>query len=487
MDVASMAERMSSAVSAMPTSTPAEPAVSTPTPSTPEPTPATPEPATTPAAAPVATGPELTFEDDEPELTFEDEEAAPPPPAAAPAAPAEDKEAAELSALLKANGLPKQVEDAFMRTNRGRNLLAIYKSERVLKESPNFDPATGENKGGLGFMPTPEQIKDYHRAHSDWSAMTQEFVTNPASFALNWFGPDATGNFREGVDKVLASVPQVLDQAYAHAERTGNQQLREQAVGMYRTVFAPMLQTYLDGFYQRATALQDPAQREQFINAARAIESDMFGKFREDSKLAPPSAADPLAEREQELAERERRLNAWQTKQQGEAQKAAENEIFSTIDQNLTKDCEKALASVKNGMSERAFRAAVNDFKREIQDAVRKNHVATREFNFKLSAARTARGADARTAPVQVYQQTARQAIQARYRTVLQELATGAERQNGALHATASAAAAQTAPAVNGGQAPPQSIVPGATITRKPGEDRAEYMQRRLAGALSPN
>jgi hypothetical protein len=433
----------------------------------------------------VATEPELTFED-EPELTFEDEEPAP-PQAAAPAAPAEDKEAAELSALLKANGLPKQVEDAFMRTNRGRNLLAIYKSERVLKEAPNFDPATGENKGGLGFMPTPEQIKDYHRAHSDWNAMTQEFVTNPASFALNWFGPDATGNFREGVDKVLANVPQVLDQAFSHAERTGNQQLAQQAVALHRAVFNPLLQQYLDGLYTRATKTGDTAERESLINAARFVEADMFGKFRDDSKLAPPGAADPLAEREAAVAEEERRLSAWRTKQQSEAQKAVENDIFSTIDQNLTRDCEKALASVKAGMSERVFRAAVNDFKREIQEAVRKNHVATRDFNFKLSAARTARGADARTAPVQVYQQTARQAIQARYRTVLQELATGVERQNGALHATASAAAAQTAPAVNGGQAPPQSIVPSVTITRKPGEDRAEYMQRRLAGALSPN
>jgi hypothetical protein len=481
-----MADRISSAASAPPPSVPAEP-VSAPV--TPEPSaPATPEPASSPApvaAAPVE--PELTFED-EPELNFDDEPAPSPAPVAAAAPPVPDAEAAELSALLKANGLPKQVEDAFMRTNRGRNLLAIYKAERVLKQAPELDPTTGENKGGLGYMPTPEQIKQFHQAHSDWSANVQEFSTNPQSWAINWFGPDAGGNFREGTDKVLASVPQVLDQVFAHAQQTGNQQLQEQAVGMYRSVFAPMLQSYLDGFYARATSIADPAQREQFINAARAIEADMFGKFREDSKLAPPQAPDPLAQREQEIAEKERRLNAWQTKQQTEAQRATENEIFSTIDQNLTKDCEKALASVKGGMSERAFRAAVNDFKREIQDAVKKNHVASREFNFKLSAARTARGADARTAPVQVYQQTARQAIQARYRTVLQELAMDGQRQNGALHATAAAAAAQTAPAVNGGQTPPQSIVPGVTVTRKPGEDRAEYMQRRLAGALgSPN
>jgi hypothetical protein len=476
-----MADRISSAASAPPPSAPVE---STPAP---EPTPTTasaPEPVeSTPAPAAAAPEPELTFEDDPPELSFDDEPTKP-TPATPPAQP--DQSEKELSDLLHANGLPKQVEDAFMRTNRGRNLLAIYKSERVLKQMPEIDPTTGENRGGLGFMPTPEQIKEFHQSHSDWSASVQEFSTNPQNWAVNWFGPDGKGNFREGVDKVLASVPRVLDQVYSHAEQSGNQQLRDQALGLYRSVFSPMLQSYLDGFYSRAQSIQDPAQREQYINAARAIEADMFGKFREDSKLAP-QPADPLAEREQALAERERRLNAWQTKQQTETQKATENEIFSTIDQNLTKDCEKALASVKTGMSERAFRAAVNDFKREIQEAVRKNHVATRDFNFKLSAARSARGADARTAPVQVYQQSARQAIQARYRTVLQELASDAQRQNGALHATAAAAAAQTAPAVNGGQAPPQSIVPDVKISRRPGEDNTEFFQRRLAARLSPN
>jgi hypothetical protein len=434
--------------------------------------------------------PEIQF-DDEPELNFDDEPAAPPVAAAPPVeTPDDDAKAVEaLSAILRAGGVPKQIENAFFRTNIGRQQLAHFKADRILKQPPEFDPATGENRGGLGFMPTADQIKEFHRGHSDWTAMTQEFSVNPQSFATNWFAPDSQGNFREGADQVLASIPQVIDQIYNNAEQSGNRVLAEKSVSMFRAVFAPMQKSYLDGLYARAAEILDPAQREQAINAARYIEADMFGKFRDDAKVAATSQPEsPADARMRELDEREQRLNAWETKKQTVAQKEAENEIFSTIDQNLMRDLEKALAPAKPGMSQRVFRAAVNDFKREIQIAVQKNPVGWRDFNFKLSAARTNRGADARTAPVQVYQQMARQMIQARYRTVLQELATEATRQNGALHATAAAAAAQTAPAANGGQAPPQSIMPTSKVPRLPGEDPAEYNQRRLRAALgSPN
>lgn len=481
-----MAERISSAASA-----PTEPVATSPEPVT-VPV-ATPEATPTPASPAPTPEPDLQFEDEPEPLKFDDE----PEPAAAAEAPApakpeaadDQKAVADLAALLKNGGLPKPVEDALMRTNRGRNLLSLYKSERVLKESPNFDPATGRNAGGLGFMPTPDQIKEFHQGHADWQANSHEFAANPQSWAVNWFGPDRTGNFRDGVDKVLASVPQVIDQAYNHAVSTGNQAMQEQSVALYRTVFTPMLTSYLDGFYARANQIQDPAERDRVLDAARAIEIDVLGKVRGDGQpAASPKPDDAFAARERELTEREARFNAWQTKALTDAQKQAENEIFSNIEQNLTKDLEKALSTVKDGMSPRAFRAAVNDFKAEVKEAVRKDHIGSRDFNFSLSTARTARGADARTAPVQTYRQIAQRVIQSRYRTVLQELGTDALRQNGAAHAAAANSAAQTAPAANGGQPPSQSVVAEAKIARRPGEDNTDYFQRRLAAKMgSPN
>ena len=488
MDVSAMAERISSAASAPP---PAAESSVAPVVETPAAAPI--EQAAPPAVAEPAPAaePELQFDDDPAPLEFDAEEpaqqAAPEPPKAE-AVPEDQKGVADLQALLKAGGLPKQVEDALMRTNRGRNLLALYKSERILKETPNYDPATGRNVGGLGFMPTPEQVKEYHQGHADFQASQQEFGTNPQSWAVNWFGPDSAGNFRPGIDQVLPNIPQVIDQAYNHAVNTGNEALQKQTVELYRSVFSPMLESYLSGFYERARSVANPQERENLINAARIIEGDMFGKTRPDEQLAPPGPTDAIAERERSLEERERRLNAWQTKTQTDAQKATENEIFTTIDQRLVQDCEKALSTVKAGMSPRAFRAAVNDFKKEVQDAVRKDHVGWRDFNFSLSTARTSRGADARTVPVQTYQQIARRVIQGRYRQVLQELQSDALRQNGALHTTAAHAAAQTAPAANGGQPPAQSVVAEAKIARLPGESQTDYFERRIRNRMgSPN
>lgn len=476
MDVSSMADRFSAAIS----SAEAPPVESSPAASIPEipaitssssAAEAAPE---TPAAA--SPQPELTFEDDPAELDFDAE-----PAAAAPEVPpipaAEDPKFEGL--------LPKQVENAFMATNRGRHLLATYKSMRDLRAEPQIDPASGQNVGGLGFIPNTEQIRDYHRAHSDMRAMEHEFSANPQSFAVNWFAPDAQGNFREGVEGVIAALPTVLDQIYAVANQNGNQELAAKAEGLFKAAFIPMASGYLDGLYTRARALTDPAQREYYLNAARAIEFDLTGKHRGDDQLAPPKPEDALVARERTLAEKEQRLNAWQTRSMTEQQKQSENQIFSTIDRTLTGDIEKALSSVKDALPARAFRAAVNDFKAEIQKAVRANHIGWRDFNFSLSRARAARGAEAQQAPVQAYQQLARQAIRNSYRTVLQELATGAVRQNAAQHATALAGAANTAPAANGGQPPSQSVMPGSPkIARMPGEDTADYARRRIDAVL---
>ena len=482
MDVAGMAERISSAASAPPaaapaTETPSIPALpSTPAATAPEP----PAPTATSAAVTPQPAADLQFEDDPPELNFDNDQ---PEPEAPPPIP----EAAKTEGESFDGLLPKQVEDAFMRTNRGRHLLQTYKTIRELRAEPQVDD-NGQNVGGLGFIPNADQIRQFHQAHSDVQAMEHEFSANPESFVTNWIAPDAQGNFRDGADQVLANIPSVLDKVYNLAEQNNNPAMKEKAVGMFRSIFQPMAVSYLNGLKERARAIDSKEEREYYLNAVRAIEFDLTGKYSKDDELAPPKPEDAIARQWQQIEEEKSRIHAWQTRQSTEAQKAVENQIFSTIDQNLLADCEKALAPVKAGMSPRAFRAAVNDFKAEITSAVRKNQDGWRDYNFKLTAARSSRGADARTAPVQVFRQMSRNAIQARYRTVLQELANGAVAQNGQLHETAAAASAQRAPAVNGGQSPPQSVIAGAKLTRNPGEDPVDFNRRRIAASLgAPN
>lgn len=524
MDASALADRISTAMTtaAPPPVTSAPDTSSAPPPITSAPA-APPATTSTPNAAPASASPlttggaglsfddpdELNFDDDgnlesssaslsasAPSVTDQaavpfpqDQTAAPP----APATPTQTDDVANLAKVLSEGGLPKEVENALMKTNRGRNLLSLYKSERVLKDLPQVDPQTGENIGGIGFMPTADQIKEFHQAHSDVQAMEHEFAANPASFLNNWFAPDAAGQFREGTEQVLSQIPSVIDQIYARAKQTGDQALEQRSVQMYASVFHPMAQSYLEGLYRRGMEAPDgtPEQKQHkyaILDAARQLDFDLFGKYKPDQELmVAPQVADPLAQREQAIAERERRYLAWQKQGATENQKEVENKIFNTIDQNLTRDIEKAFATVKGALPERAYRAAINDFKREVQEAARRDQAGFRAFNFALSRARSSRGADALQAPAAEYQRISRSVIQARYRTVLSELANGAVRQNLAQHQAAANGASQHGPAVNGGQVPAQSVVPGqnGNSQRLPGEDRVEYMSRRFRDSMA--
>lgn len=525
MNESALADRISAAISSP--ESPSAPATPSPAPSStpaaspaPVPSVSAPTPTTVPSTTAPTSGPDtsLTF-DDAPDLNFDDDgnladtdpsktlptaaqpaqaaasptpdPAATIPPTVTPTTPTQD-EVANLARVLSEGGLPKEVETAFLKTNRGKSMLALFKAERVLRDLPQTDPVTGENTGGIGFMPTPDQIKEYHRAHSDIQAMENEFHMNPSSFLNNWFAPDSQGQFREGTEQVLSQIPAVIDQIYARSEQTGDQALKQRAIGMYASVFNPMARSYIDGLYQKALAIPETTDDQKqykngLLNAARQIEWDLFGKYKPDGELTPGPAPDPLAAREQAIAEREQRLLAWQQKGMTEHQKATEQQIFGTIDSNLTRDIEKALATVKDALPPRAYRAAVSDFKREVQEAARRDQAGFRAFNFSLSRARSSRGADALQAPVAEYQRISRSVIQARYRNVLSELVNGAVRQNLAQHQAAENGSAQRGPAVNGGQVPPQSVVPGQNgrPQRLNGEDRADYMARVLSERLS--
>ena len=457
MDIASMAERMSSAVAAASSTSsavadaPAE--SSTPAPvSSPAPDTSTPTPESQPATTPISE-PELTFEDDEPELDFDadpDKQPAPvaPSPVAAtpPAVPGSKFD----------NMLPKQVETAFLKTNRGRNLLATYKAERVLREPPQVDPSTGENIGGLGYMPTADQIKDFHARASDWEASHQEFETNPQSWVVNHFMESGGSAIRAGAENVLATLPTAINAAYDAAIRSGDKAQEERAVNAFKSVFQPMALEYINGLYDRARQIADPARREQYLNGARTIEFDLTGKFRGDDQLAPPKPEDALVQRERAVQEQERNLLAWRQRNQSEAVTQVRSQVFSDIDQAVVKDIERAFATagLQNTMKPFAFKAAVEAFKSQVQQGVRQNQFAFRQYNFALSKLGPNSTAEQRQDVARIYQQAARQTIKTGYRTILKELVDGTVNQNATARATAASASSQTAPSVNGGQPP---------------------------------
>ena len=172
---------------------------------------------------------------------------------------------------------------------------------------------------------------------------------------------------------------------------------------------------------------------------------------------------------------------------QSEAVTQVRSQVFSDIDQAVVKDIERAFATagLQNTMKPFAFKAAVEAFKSQVQQGVRQNQFAFRQYNFALSKLGPNSTAEQRQDVARIYQQAARQTIKTGYRTILKELVDGTVNQNATARATAASASSQTAPSVNGGQPPAQSLVPETRTARLPGEDRADYIQRRIAAQLS--
>jgi len=477
MDTTAIAERLSASmasvaappdVSSTSTSAPETTTTAAPVP-VPEVAPST----TTTPAAPAPT-PELQFEDDPEPLKFDEEESAPPEPVAEAAPQPTATETGFEGAL------PKDVETRFLATERGRRILSTFKDMRELTAQPNYDPATGENLGGLGFTPHATQIKEWHAAQSDLEAMEHEFTANPTSFLSNWLVPD--GNYREGAESVLGSIPQLLTQTYSQAMQTGNEQLAQRTTAAFQSLFRPLANEFVAGVYEQAKHEPDVARREWLVNVGRGMEALLNnGKYRPDEQLKPPTPQDELTQREQVLAQREQQIRTWQQRSQSEAVQAAKSQTISQLDNAVTQDISKAFSSVKDHVKPAVLAAYQAQFKKEMLESLYRNQQVQRSFNFALAKIRSVGDADASRAAIQVYREAARQWISANYRARLKDLADGAVSQNAAAHATAQQGASQTAPSTGNGHAAAQSLVPETKLVRQPGEDMETYMQRRFA------
>jgi hypothetical protein len=124
-------------------------------------------------------------------------------------------------------------------------------------------------------------------------------------------------------------------------------------------------------------------------------------------------------------------------------------------------------------------------YKAQVQQAVRQDQFAWRQYNFALSKVNgSPRSADAQRDAVKAYAQAAQQAIKNTYRNILKDLVGGTVAQNAAVRSIAANGASQTGPAGKGGQPVSQSVIDQPKLSRMPGEDSSDYAKRRLMGAL---
>jgi hypothetical protein len=270
---------------------PPQPAPPAPPPPAPPPPPAAAAPAEAPPAEPHETPAVEDFDFDRPD--------AEPSPEAAPAAAAPDPDIEELKSLL-GDVDPKNL------TERKRRIYGAFKSMRALEAPPD--------QGGMGFMPTTEDIRRYYDNSTQWEASELEFESNPESWIVNHLGPDEQG-------QISPSALNVIDQ-FLPVLQNINPQLFNRAV-------EPLISTTLQNLQREVNSIpegqgkdSDPFGVDDRTRLQDAIDilTAKWGRApgaRTNGQPAQPRPAalpqtnpnDPLAQERAQLAQREQRLN----------------------------------------------------------------------------------------------------------------------------------------------------------------------------------
>ena len=255
---------------------------------------------------------------------------------------------------------PDQEIGALLATPRGRRIYAAHKAMRELSELPE--------KGGIGFTPTANDIKEFHAAQQDWRMMQQDFSTpEPVAqerFLGFWFGPNQNGQPRPGTEELVEKLPVYLNERNPEA---------------FRRLSQPMYEGLALRFMELSKQSADPAEQDLLAKAADLISRDQLGRPLVTPSSQPSQASSLPPEIQRELDEA-RRLKASLQQQQQTSTQRAQTAFLSDIDsrgeQQLIADVDKALEAAKGVKEANPFmyEAARDRLVSQLKDHLSRNH-----------------------------------------------------------------------------------------------------------------
>lgn len=273
-----------------------------------EPPPAAePSPAEAPAVEPPAAEPPPVVEAAAAEPVEE--------PPATEEAPVEEPDPETPEALLKGVIDPN--------SSRGKQIWDGYRYVKSLAEAPKED-----GSGGIGHIPTVEDVKTYHADHITLGQMIDDFETNPAAMiaGLSSVNPEATVQMIQGL-------PQILDQL---AQR--NPQIAQAYEGLCNTVVDDLVNSFLAQY--RNT--EDPDTKKWFFATARNIRYFMSNGQRqltEAEALGRKPEADPYAEERARIEAEKKALRDQATERQVGIWKNFRGATFRELDTAVEQTC----------------------------------------------------------------------------------------------------------------------------------------------------
>lgn len=433
-------------------------------PSIPSPSPApesTPTPQSEPQAEPVA--------HEEEEFSFPDETPAEPSAeqAAADAQPKPDDELGDLTGKL-----PKDIQEAFLKTERGKKLYLGFKLGQELRKPVE--------QGGLGGLPTIERIKEAHQDSQDLKLMTHEFHHGDPSYAQNWvkqwFQPGPNG-YSAGARQVASQfVPTLAQMAGANP----------QAAEIYKQIATPAVMNYIEQWYQRAEREMDPTERVTAFNVARLMEMDMTGKYRpiSDDMLDPKHAATVAPNPQQTDIDRKIQfINQFEQNRNQQAQQTFETGMNTAIFEHVSGDVKAALGALSGTQPKGVIAAIERQFIQDVYARVNERPAELRNFIIARDQARSARTPQAIKAAADAWRSVARPVIRQLRAAIMAENGDKIMTRSAERHATLDEAS-QKRGTTGVAQPGVKNLAAGPTA-RQPGESHEDFLYRITSAAIS--
>lgn len=432
-------------------------------------------PASTEASATPAADDDFQLRDpDDPTLAVAASTEPPPAadgtPAAAPVveAPATPSAVDQLAALLSnPDSIPDpallddKIRGAFLATNSGRRIYSHMKGMAELAKAPD--------QGGLGVLPTPEQIRNWHASDAAYANLTYQLESGTpegASAAFQSLFTTASPTdpsqtiLRPGLETAL---PSLFGEIAALSRAANRPELYHRAVApIHEAKFSALVNHVRSNFPGGAEGSEEQKARDVMIWAMQRLAPLYSQSVTPDTFTVKPT--DPQARLAAENASLKQRIASQQQQQVEGRWESFLDGISSAISPRAESYVSQSLAEIKPKYEPAVYSLLSNQFRQEVFTALASDPYYLREADPILNRIRQT-GSFLNGHSVDLSKQVAQ--IQDRH---LQRIVTShRSRFLSALRGEASPRQPQAAPVAAGGVPP----APGATQPLTPAQQQA--------------
>ena len=365
---------------------------------------------------------------------------------------------------------------ALLATPRGRRIYSAHKTMVALAGLPDADDPT---KGGIGHVPSVEQVKDYYASYVDHQSMAADFVSGEPekadTFVKHWFGRDEQGRSRPGSAEMMQRMAEVLPHVNHEA---------------YAAFAAPAIDTFIEGMYRQAAAEADPDIKASLIKGAQVTEwwfsgGTQGGKFRDPANAAAPQQPGQPQQADPRIAHAERIIAQSQQhtqKQAAEKWTAFDTNVTTSAKKAISYDVDQALKPLKDAVHSMVYESLKDRFVAEVEKGLAQNRDGTRQFDVRKGQAKASMSEADVKELVRIRRQQASQIILAKRPEFIKAAGADLVDQSTKRHAQLQQTSQRTAP--NASQVPVQRDI-SAALERNPGESSADYMTRKIKSDMT--